>query len=134
MHCSTLQFDVATIAVPLPSVPCCKSTAAARDVRWSSVRRNVTPMNWRSAETYDRRHTSFTEIYRRTNEKWSSRLVADFCFIFDALFYRESSHTYVLFFNSQHTTIIPKVSSLNILDNSFFQNLYVSETCILYKL
>jgi len=32
------------------------------------------------------------------------------------------------------TRIIPKVSSLDILDNSIFLNLYISKTYILYEL
>jgi len=33
-----------------------------------------------------------------------------------------------------YTTVIPKVSGLDILDNNIFYNLYISETYILYEL
>jgi len=35
---------------------------------------------------------------------------------------------------SLSTRVIPKVSSLDILDNNIFHDLYISETCILYRL
>jgi len=36
--------------------------------------------------------------------------------------------------SSRDTKVIPKVSSLNILDNNIFHNLYIDETYILYGL